>query len=682
MSNNTNILLRHNFVAVPSGSDKVGEMSLATVMVNLSYYGYGLDVGAYQAVSKLSPSDFSTWWNKLETELKDLTGASRKMGNFVVYKNFPKEVLDKSEAEYWIPQILMYWGFPNEYFTQPVVPRDKMSKQKRPRILRLAKSNTLDNIFNSYLASSARWKDQDQEDVLFLADSLPVNLAKVGFKKNMIILATWMMNNNKQQKLSSATDVLRLAAGLSNGDISLRTSFKFISFKKPVRRFLLGLLNNCNNLEEDVARRPELFKRLFHQLHPGDYKKRFPKVCSVNDDLYNDRLETFNSKVEQLLLDNKTKALDLLSERPGDFRRRLVHTVDLFGNKAVKAFTKDKVLDKLTTNQVVFLRTYLETVNTRLNRVFPPRGNWTKAQVGEARWVEEKHVKNLTEALTKVLEKRLPKVKVLDEATRNIKLASNDGEVSPYARGTAFPIPEDVDFIRSASYWAFSSYGNIWYDNGWNFFASDWKQMGAICWDKPNYGNGSAAFSGDPTSSKTADGKACQLIDLYPAKLKQMGIRYAVWNILCYSNKSFSEAQDVFAALQWGNGAQTGKLFEPSRNQLAFPLKSESKTKYIALLDLHTNQMIYLDANLKGNVSSASTNSSTLEKMMPPFMEYLNSLPSVHDLFRQSVDSKSNLQVLYSDKDIELKDVSAYVFKPENKNNKYQPMDLNGLLLK
>ena len=529
--------------------------------------------------------------------------------------------------------------------------------------------------------------------MLVLSEELPINLAKLAFKENLVKLAAYMMGKaGKAIKINTATDVLRLAAGLSDGDVALREKFKLKSFKKSERRYLLSILESCTNLSDDMARRPELFKRLMHQLHPFDYKKKFPRVCAEANELYHDRLETFNSKVEVGLSNKDSKVLELLSSRPGDFRRRLVHTLSVFGNKAVKAFVADEVLEKLTTAQIVSMRTYLETVNDRLYRTFPPKGNWTKVQIAAARHVDGKHVKAISKALGKVLEARLPKVK-LDIETINIKLPSNDGEVSPYNRGTVFSIPKEVDFIRTASYWQSGRAGVVWFDNGWNFLDHNWKDMGACCWTSVSWPAAStffgskkmldaaAVFSGDPINTGEMKGRAAQLIDLYPSKLMKAGVRYAVWNILCYSNIPFSQVEDVFAALQWGTDPQQGKLFEPSRCQLSFPLKGESKTKYIALIDLYSREMVYLDANLRGNVSNAAMNGKTLEGVMPGYMEYIKSLPSVHDLFRESEDKKSDMHILYSDKDVELNGESAYVFKPENQQNKYKVVDINSLLV-
>lgn len=674
----TNILLRHNYIAIPDSDGHADIESLATVMMNLSYYGFALNTEAYNALTKLSTNDMSSWWSSVEASLKEFTGDDKNIGDFVVYKNFPEEVLKKSDAEYWIPQILIYWGFPKEFFTEEVKPREQMNEKVKQIVLQLAKKDTLLNILNSYLRSPARWKDEEFKNVLFLADRYSVSVALISFKENLVRLAESMIQKNQCLNITTATDALRLAAGISACDVSLREKVKFISFKKSMRRFLLSTLEKCHNLEEDMARRPDLWKKLIHQLHPGDYKRQFPRVCSVMDDLYKDNLHTFNARIEALILKKDIDTITLLKTRPGDFRRRLAHMLTLFGTPAEEAFVSNEVLSKLTTYQLVSMRRYLETVNSRTKRVFPPKGNWNKLQLGDPRKLDEKSVQNICSALDKAITDRLPKVKYLDPNTDMVKLPNN-GEVSQYARGTAFPIPENVQFIRTASYWQKAGKYNTWFDNGWNFFNSDWKNLGTCCWDAKSFQDG-AIFSGDPTNSKEMNGKACQMIDLYIPELKRLRVRYAVWNILCYSNVPFSDAEDVFAALQWGVDRQKGNLFEPSRCQIAFQLKSKQLTKYICVLDLEKMQMIYLDANLDGKVHSAKMNGKLLEKNMPAYMEYINSLPSVHDLFRNSVSNDAEIQVVYSDKDVSLNGELAYVFKPENQENKYKPVDINGLL--
>jgi hypothetical protein len=260
-----------------------------------------------------------------------------------------------------------------------------------------------------------------------------------------------------------------------------------------------------------------------------------------------------------------------------------------------------------------------------------------------------------------------------------VKLQTNDQELASYGRGTVFPIPEEMTFLRTASYWENnSSWANTWYDNGWNFFDENWDSVGTCCWNR-TYDLGEAAvFSGDPTNSKEMKGRACQMIDLYIDKLIEKGVRYAVWNVLAYSHIPFSQATgEVLATLQWGEDPQSGKLYEPSRAQLVFPLQGDNKTKYIAYIDLVERNLVYMDANLKGRVSSAAANTAILSEQMPAFVDYLDSLPSVADLFRHA---PGNVPVVYTDAEREIPEGQAYVFKAENEENSYEQLDLTKFL--
>lgn len=682
MNKITNILLRHNYIELPKVHGKVSSQeAIATIAMNIAYYGYGLSQEAFKALGKLESVSLVDWWQELETELKRITAADKEMSKHMVYKNFPNEVLDKTAMEYWLPQILIYWGFPKELFAQTEVERPKLAENKKLVVLHLSNDSTLKNILTSYLKSPAAWKKEQFADVLELNSMYNANVGDVVFKENMVALASNLLKNGKQISVNTATDVLRLGAALSDGDHSLKEKVKFKSFKNAWRRMLLNTLENCKNLNEDLARRPEVWKRFLHGLHAADHKKKFPKVNTAIQDLFADKLETFNSKVEKLLIDKDAKVLDLLASRPGEFRRRLVHTIDLFGEKASKAFVKKEVLNGLTTHQVVSLKTYLETKNSRSNRVFPPKGNWSKVQIVEATPVSQKNLDVAIKGLKKVLVERLPKVKVLSPDTKGVKLPSNGGEVSKYNRGTEFKIPDSAKFVRVASYWQ-ATQGTVWFDNGVNFFDKDWKAQGTIAWNCPQYKVGNvmaAAFSGDPLNSRTAEGKATQVIDIYMDDMPK-NVRYAVWNILCYSRIKFSQAEEVIACLQWGENRETGKVFEPSRSQLVLPLKGDSLTKYICVVDLQERKLIYLDANLKGNTQSAAQNEATLSKVMPAYMEYIHALPSVHDLFAGSVSADSDIQILYSDKDVDLQECKAYVFKTENEKNKFEQLDINKMI--
>jgi hypothetical protein len=698
------ILISNNLIEIPkaTGKRQASKDVVATIFTNLAYYGYTLSKASIETLTALDRTSIQLWWNNIDAALKEITGDNRNMGEYVVYKNFPQEVLEMSEAEYWFNQVLMYVGLPNEWFTTEAKDREPIFPKDSLKVLHLANENSLSSILDSLLKQTTRWNRHILGTVYWLIDTLKPQLTAtaIPFKENLVKVVEYMMVKGTDITMKSATDVLRLAIVLSDGDLNSTKPTKFRNFKKKERRFFLGLLEKSTALEEDMARDVEVWKRFMHNLHAGDYKNRFPKTVTAASKLYVDDIHSFNSKLDMLIKSNTVVAVTYAAKRPGEFMRRIKQLSILFGSEVLNEF--GSVAERLTVGQLLKLKKYLETCNSRKYRLFPPKGNWTKVRVVEnsgKKFPEAIRLSLIAMINITVKTKVQTKLNVpvlLDERTTNIKLNASDS--TAYGRGTVFPIPDDVKFIRTASYWENKTFGNNWFDNGWNFYNQNWESVGDVAWNQPKFGD-AALFSGDPTNSKTTDGKACQLIDLYLDKLARAGVRYAVWSVLCYSKIKFKDATDVFAALQWGTDANKGKLFEPSRSQIAFPLKDDNYAKFIAYVDIAERKLVYMDANLKAEVNSAVRNAKKLVELMPGIVEYLATIPSVHDLFQDvtiqelvELNNKVVIPVCYDDKNLnfselqpvvegeEPKEVTAYVFKPLNENNKFKQLDLNELL--
>lgn len=687
MNKNTILLSNGYFDVEHSGNGKAltadeQVKSVATVISNMAHYGFVPSSALMQEISVLSPADLYQFWQNFETAAKSVTGDDRNMGDFVVYKNFPREVLEMSDAQYWFSQILMYWGLPNEWFTEEVEAREPMETLRSLKVVGLADDNTLSEIRESLMNSPARWTDEQKATMTFLMNSEPfeVDVDAYGFKENAILMAQEALPHGTRIRTSNATDVLRFAAALSDGDISLRSNVKFAKFSRGLRRTLVGMLEESKNLVEDFGLRPEAWKRLLSRLHPNEFKA--PRVAQAYDKLYRGDYETLTARLENGFKSKDISVLKALQVQPGNFMRRLHHAYSVFGHDAIVAFKE--VIPELTTSQLLKLDGYLSSINERTKLIFAPKGNWTKAQIVDntkkAFAIEDLRI--LRDAISSEIGDRLhahhPEGFDVSEEVHDVKIQTNDQELAPYGRGTAFTIPEEMTFIRTASYWKYptNGYGNMWYDNGWNFFDENWKDMGAVCWNDHAFKKG-AVFSGDPTNSKDLQGRACQMIDLYPEKLLQEGVRYAVWNVLCFSHKTFNEAEEVLATLQWGEQPQKGKLYEPSRAQMVFPLKGNNLTKYVAYVDLQERKLVYMDANLYGNVQSASQNGAILSEKMPAFIEYLKSLPSVANLFEHG--KKGNIPVVLTDEQMEISG-PAYVFDKRNPENEIEPLKVNEIL--
>ena len=663
-----------------------------TVVKNFLYYGYLPSWDCISALITLDDVALRDWWKTAETALKEITADNRQMDDFVVYQNFPREVINMGEFEYWTKQILMYFGFDKEYFHETPVARDPLFENTKPRVLHLAGDRTLNTIYQNLLQNSSRWTTDQLSHVNHLLDRLDINhfgMEEASFRENGVRVIGQLLQTQPKVniRIEDATDVLRLAALLSDGDVSLRTAFRFKSMPKATRRMMCAMLERSKNLQADAAERPKLWKRLFRNLHPGDYPQ-FERVSQVYDELYNGRLKSFASRVEQGIRERDHDVLNLLSNRPGEYVRRFHHLYSCFGDRAVERL--GKLADGLTTLQLLKLLKYVETANNRAQFIYAPRGQWSKIQLGlnNKKPFDENSLVKIRKDISAVLESRLkrefPEGCSVDAQADIIKLQTNDQELAPYGRGTVFPIPAQINFLRTASYWENTGHTS-WFDNSWNFFDAAWQPAGTVCWDSIRLGNGektAAIFSGDPVNAKELKGRACQMIDLYIDRLLAKGIRYAVWNILSFNSIPFDKVSgEVLATLQWGEDAEKGKLYEPSRAQMAFPLTGNSLTKYIAYIDLEARQLVYIDANLPGKIHSAQRNAKILAERMPAFLEYLNSLPSVGDLFYHAPEG--TVPILYSDKEVSLEDdeARAYVFRTENQNNLFQQIDLGKLLI-
>lgn len=683
------VFARNGYLSVQTQTNSTKDSNvrmLGTILSNIAYYGYAPSASALESLRHLDDEGLRSFWKEYKDVFANITGANREMGKYVVYKNFPKEVLEMSQAQYWFAQICMYIGVANEYFTQDENSREDLLENLELKVLQLADDSTVAKITQAVIANTSRWSDNQTTaaKALYLQSPFFVNVDSFGFKENGIVLVAFAIQNNKEADydMSNATDVLRLCAVLSDGDVSLRTNVRFKKFSRSQRKKFLSMINSTKNLSEDFGMRPEVWKRLLSILHPGDYSQ-FNHVTKAYSKLYTNDYDTFNRRVDALTKD--ISILDELQTRPGEFMRRLHAVYKLFGKSAFIAFSH--IIAKLNTTQLLKTKAYLYSINDRGTLMYAPKGNWAKVQIApntKAK-IDENHLFKLVgmidTELSVRMEKLFPQGVNFDQRLNRVKLQTNDQKLAEYGRGTEFDIPDNITFIRSASYWECPRAGNIWFDNGWNFFDTNWRTIDTCAWNTgASVLGGGAVFSGDPTNSKDLNGRACQMIDLYIDKLLKRGVRFAVWNVLCFSNIPFDEAGEVLATLQMGEKAESGKLYEPSRSQMVFPLKGKAKTKYVAYIDLQTRKLVYVDADFRGTTSSATCNANTLQTVMPAYCEYLNSLPSVADLFSNVKKSETGTPVVYSDESLNIQEGKAYVFKPVNAENKYEKILLAEML--
>lgn len=690
-------LFRANLMSLPAHQSDVnaetmkeliaGSAKVGTFIRNMSFFGYVPNMEVAQAVYLTPDEELADFWTKFKKVLSIETAYSLNMERFMVYKNFPTEVLKMDEATYWIKQMFIYMGVPAHVLAETPEPREKMDDKIQYKVLGLAKDDSLQKFSQNLKASKSRWTDKQLEDAIALQEHLKdyVSVHEFQFKENFLSLAILEKDYSKIV-ISNATDAVRLAyawvlqkKGEKVENLVLNKKTQFRGLARPQRRFILSIMEESRSLEEDVAARQDVFKQFFYSVHPGDYN--VPNVQKVYDFLYNKKLKSFNAKLTGSFLEkNEQNVIALLKSNPGVFVRNLMHAYKKFDMSDAVAHAFMDVVPQLSTLQLVNMNALLKNVNVRKNAIYPPRGNWSKAHfVENNKVIKENHLKRLVAAIDVEMTKRLnnvfPEGLAVDERLAKVKLPSNDQKLATYGRGTRFAVPEKVQCIRTSSYW--KTQGGSFFDNGWNFFDSQWESKGTICWNNTHNVDG-AIFSGDAVNTADMAGRACQIIDLNLQELRNNGVRYAVWNILCYSKISFANAEEVMGTLQFLDDAVKGNVFEPSRAQFVFPLKDNVLTKYVAMLDLESNEIVYWDANLKGQVGSASSNEKNGD-MFKAYQEYVDAQPSLLDLFGNA--KPGSTKILFSDENVSLaNDEKAYVFKSLNPENKFTQLDLGAVL--
>jgi hypothetical protein len=333
------ITLRHiRAVMVPHGTGVLPPPHLATVLKNVESLGFTFSESLIARLHTQSISELFQFYTEVIPALRAMVGAD--VAYRPMYPNFPTQVMELDRVELYINAILHYLTH-----ARPVdegAARPPLLDRVDLNVIELCEEQDIRQICARLLAAKTALSAADRADVESLIAAYGDDLAglipaAIPVKEHVALLATCLLRFTSvadtmlAAHIRTATDVLRLAVVLSDGDSSLAANTKFRGFTRVERRLLLGLLEACANSTEDMLRHKGAWIRLGERLHPGEYQRRFPRSYAAFDVLRNHRpFETFNRRVEQALCARDVlAATDLLSSRAGELARRLDHLLRL-----------------------------------------------------------------------------------------------------------------------------------------------------------------------------------------------------------------------------------------------------------------------------------------------------------------------------------------------------------------
>ncbi len=311
------------------------EAVVAAFVENLESVGYELTPGLIDTCARLSLAEFEQLNDWLMAALRSARGHKPFKP---MYPNFPRQVMDASKATLYLNAIRHYFTSGKWLPEFSKLKREGLDERGHMLSLEPGSTDDLPAIFNNLVTANSSLSLQDKEDLRALVKYFDTDIFElipdtIPNRENKSILLSELLNKGEPgvaaatRLCSTATDVLRLAVAMSDGDVSLAAPCKFRSFKRAERRALLTILEHQKNIQEDMLRWKERWKRLAERLHPLEMERQFPEANLAFLVLRNDlKIVKFNTKIEAAFIEkNVDDLIGLLSARPGDFARRLDH---------------------------------------------------------------------------------------------------------------------------------------------------------------------------------------------------------------------------------------------------------------------------------------------------------------------------------------------------------------------
>lgn len=678
MNQNSILLRRKNKVIIPRGSGSLPSSFTATINKNLEALGYTFSESLLKALSSLSPEEAERFYDEVIATLKDMRGVQDYNP---MYPNFPRQVMEAAEAELYINAVLHYltvWasdvlGDRREIVWLPDYEKESRDPLRDGVKLTVIESGTeadLRRIFSSLIASKTSISETDRAELKWFVENYGINLPEVIPNKEILAFVGSLIPEDPKLKrhIKTATDVLRLAVAMSDGDISLAENTRFRSFTRKERRALIALLENCGETTEDMLRWKGRWVRLGERLHPGEYKQLYPKAAQSFDVLRNNLpFSTFNAKVESALRGrNIHDAIDLLRNRPGEFARRLDQLLRINPAPQEVAAEFGEIAHGTSTPVLLQTITHFKHRNDAQDlRIFFPKGDLAKVKAIDYNLPQIPP--GACAAVVKVCEgvladrfSRLPPLgKVfIDERLKDYLVPFSQRSASrslrTLVRGSKVSFRANAETIRFFLWWKEDETngkqtGRVDIDLSAVLYDADWQYKEHISYTNLRSAQYNACHSGDITSAP--DG-ACEFIDVDIPSVLAYGGRYVVMSINSFTHQRFVDLPECRAGWMMRQYPNSGEVFEPKTIQDGIDIASETTICLPVILDLTERKVVWADLGLKQNprhVNNVQRNSAQMTLIGKSLTEIVK--PDLYRLFLLHAEARGRLVESESDAD-------------------------------
>lgn len=608
--NQLNAVVATSPVEVKNDAFNIKVISFVNEMHN---FGFLVTKELYQYLSSLDEATSVEVCQKVLSLAKESVGAHVAMKAF--YPNFPRQVMEASDAELFINAILHYWtlgAWSPEYVEEK---RPDLAEENPKTEISLISMEDVKAYFFRILSSK---NSIPASLVEFVEMGIEEGWAaeykgEIPFKETLCRVATALVKQGQSINgvVATTTDVLRVMAALSESDIELKTKVRFKSLNRKARRALVSALEEVINIS-DVKAYASLWKRAFHSLHVGEFGG---KVAEIAARFRNEKnVVTSETVVAEAIKSGDVKvAVNKLVNKPSVFARsldKLLRDSDPQTSAwVIKEFAK--VVEKVDSKVLLQVLGHFKgrSLNEAGERVVFTAGSKGKALLAPSLKALDKsvveHIVSVIKAelKNKFAEKALlkgKKVFISPEVYSVLipsQLASITENKKTVARGSRVPldlIPEDAEknVLRMFIHWIGQDQ-----DLSAFFINEDMTEFSQVAYY--NLRNSYACHSGDVTYAPAPHGGS-EFLDVRMDEALADGMRYIAMDVRVYNGPTFLKHERSFAGFMLRNDLKSGEIFEPTTVRGKFDITLDGSTVMPCFFDMKTREMIWLDSVLPG----------------------------------------------------------------------------------
>lgn len=609
---NTIYLRRCLKVKLADGQGATPLNVLASLQKNLESLGFLLSPEVVERLKTFDLMQLNGFYRRLVDDLQAMVGAHRPFQPF--YPNFPRQVMEMTEAELYFNAIRYYWTLQRPQYAKE--DRPPLEEQPRFRIIHLGSRDDFENIFTRLAGSRTPFSPQDKEDVKWFVGQYRDDIRRLvpeqmPSKENLAFLGAELFRHSGDADtlldahIRTATDVLRLAVALSGGDVSLAAACRFGKFRRRERALLLGWIERAASRTEDMLRWKPRWIRLGERLHPGEYAERFPQTAAAFDVLRNNRpFRTFNGRIETALTRKDAPAvLELLAARPGELARRLDHLARISPDPQAVVRRFAETAEKVSTPVLLQVLTHFR------HRDEPPalRTFFPKGEVGNLFALDRplpklpaKAAGELAALCESTLVRRfagLPPLGkcYLDPRLRNYLVPFSQRSAAKalrtLVRGSRLPLPACTT-LRFFVWWK-NGKSRVDIDLSAAMYDSAYQYIDTLAYY--NLKNFGAHHSGDVVDAPRG---AAEFIDIDIARCLAQRVHYVVMCLNSYTQQPYCDLPECFAGWMARRHPGSGEVFEPKTVVDKVDVAANTRFCLPAIFDLENRQVIWTDIAL------------------------------------------------------------------------------------